>query len=155
MLVKNIQQLFIKNNWTLSIAESCTGGELSASITRVSGCSAYFLGSFIAYSNDLKAKILKIDSEVLLQKGAVSKEVVGQMAEGMLHLTGSDYCIAVSGIAGPEGGTPEKPVGTIWGAIACKNKQAVIWQFHLSGNREEIINQTVQVLLEKLWLLIN
>ncbi len=153
-LVKDIQDLFIKHGWTLSLAESCTGGYLAARLVRFSGCSKYFLGSIVAYSNELKMNILKVNPSILSEYGAVSGPVVGQMAQGVLELTGSDYSIAVSGIAGPEGGTLDKPVGTIWGAIAQKGSSLHIWNVFLSGNREEIIEKSADLLLSKLWLLI-
>jgi len=146
-LTSAIQFLCVSQGWTLSLAESCTGGQLAARLTRLPGCSQYFLGSVIAYSNDLKIKILGVGIETLAMHGAVSRPVVEQMAQGMLQLTGSDYCLAVSGIAGPDGGSLEKPVGTIWGAIASRYEDSFIWQFKLSGSRHEIIEKSVENLL--------
>ncbi len=152
---EHIHQAFIQHKWTLSLAESCTGGALAARLTRLPGCSNYFLGSIISYSNSLKINILGVDPHILQQLGAVSSEVVRQMAEGVMRLTKSDYSIAVSGIAGPEGGTPQKPVGTIWGAIAQKGQEPYVWSFHLSGSRQSIIQCSVDILLTNLWLRIN
>lgn len=154
LLVSSIQQLCISQGWTLSLAESCTGGHLAARLTSIPGCSHYFLGSIVAYSNRLKITLLGVDTEVLDAYGAVSSPVVSQMAQGVLKLTGSDYSLAISGIAGPGGGSPEKPVGTIWGAIASRKEDPLIWDFHLSGSRKEIIEKSVDILLSEFWILI-
>ncbi len=150
MDVEELQKIMIIKGLKLSVAESCTGGSLSATLTQIPGCSKYFLGGIVAYSNDLKKKLLGISPAVLEKEGAVSEAVVVQMAEGMLRLSGSDYSIAVSGIAGPEGGTNEKPVGTIWGAIAQKNGNTETYKFLLSGKRQGIFQQTCENLLAKL-----
>lgn len=102
---------------TLSVAESCTGGAIASRFTAMAGASAYFLGGVVAYSNGVKAEVLGVDRSDLESYGAVSEQVVEQMARGVRRLTGSDYSIATSGIAGPDGGTPEKPVGTVWIAV--------------------------------------
>jgi nicotinamide-nucleotide amidase len=91
-------------------------------ITSIAGASRYFKGGVVAYSNDLKKALLGVEEEMLEKFGAVSEDVVKQMAEGSLQKTGSDYAIAVSGVAGPDGGTEDKPVGTVWIAVAGKNK---------------------------------
>jgi len=153
-LESTIQQMFIHNGWTLSLAESCTGGALAARLSRQPGCSQYFLGSIVTYSNQLKIKLLGVDEQAILQHGAVSEAVVKKMAEGVLCLTGSDYSLAVSGIAGPSGGTVSKPVGTIWSAIAQKDQPTQAHLFQLSGNREEIIQKSIDLLLNELCLLI-
>jgi nicotinamide-nucleotide amidase len=106
---------------TLSIAESCTGGYVSHLITSIPGSSDYFHGSVLAYSNKIKQKVLKVRMETLDRFGAVSMETVSEMAKGILKYYNTDYAIATSGIAGPGGGTEEKPVGTVWIAIADKN----------------------------------
>ena len=154
-LVQDIQQYFIAQKLTLSLAESCTGGSLAARLTRMAGCSQYFLGSVVAYSNDFKIHFLGIDEQILTEHGAVSGPVVYHMAQRILQLSGSDYSLAVSGIAGPEGGMPGKPVGTIWGAVAKKGSIPYAWSFYLPGERQEIIEKSVEILLSQLWLLIN
>lgn len=103
---------------SLALAESCTGGTLSQMITSIPGASAYLKGSVTAYANEIKEKVLQVSSDVIEEFGAVSKPVVEQMAEGVRKLMGADFSIATSGIAGPDGGTDEKPVGTTWIAIA-------------------------------------
>jgi nicotinamide-nucleotide amidase len=110
------------NKQTLSLAESCTGGYISHFITSVPGSSVYFKGSVIAYSNDVKESILKVKPETLRDYGAVSEETVKEMAEGIRQKFNTDYAVATSGVAGPGGGTVDKPVGTIWIAIADRNK---------------------------------
>lgn len=154
VLVRHIQDHCITQGWTLSLAESCTGGRLAACLTQLPGCSHYFLGSIVAYSNHLKKSVLGVDAQLLVDYGAVSGPVVSQMAQGVLQLTGSQYSLAVSGIAGPEGGTPAKPIGTLWAAIASQDEKVLVWNFHLTGNRQEIMEMCVDVLLSQLWLLI-
>jgi nicotinamide-nucleotide amidase len=103
---------------TLSVAESCTGGSIGRLITRIPGSSAYFKGGIIAYSNEIKTKYLGVPEKMLEEFGAVSRQVVEQMAKGCRAAFDTGYSMATSGIAGPEGGTPEKPVGTVWIAVA-------------------------------------
>lgn len=106
-----------KKGLTVSAAESCTGGYISHMFTKVAGSSAYFMGSVVSYDNSTKINVLGVNAETITQHGAVSEETVTQMAEGVRKLMKTDFAIATSGIAGPDGGTPEKPVGTLW--IAC------------------------------------
>lgn len=113
-----IGQLLKQKDASLSTAESCTGGYVSHLITSVPGSSAYFMGSVVSYSNHVKMNQLGVTYSSLVQHGAVSKQVVEQMALGANHLLQTDYAIAISGIAGPDGGTDEKPVGLVWIAIA-------------------------------------
>lgn len=131
---------------TVTCAESCTGGLLSAALTSIPGSSAYFDRSFITYSNKAKQQMLNVNYKTLRHYGAVSEEVVREMALGALINTASDYALSISGIAGPDGGTPEKPVGTVWFGFATKQR---IWakQFLFTGNREEIRQQAVQYAL--------
>ena len=102
---------------TLSVAESCTGGGVAAAITSVPGSSEIFKGGVVAYSNEIKRDVISVSEESLLAYGAVSETVVRQMATGVASLMHTDCAIATSGIAGPGGGTPEKPVGTVWTAF--------------------------------------
>jgi len=117
-----IGKLLKVNNLSLSLAESCTGGMISLLITSVPGSSAYYKGGIVAYSNDVKTTDLNVSPYTLLMNGAVSQAVVEQMAEGVRNRYQSEFAIAVSGIAGPTGGTPEKPVGTTWIAVASKKR---------------------------------
>lgn len=117
-----IGRLLTERGMTLSTAESCTGGFLAHKVTSVAGSSAYFRGSLVAYSNDLKTRFLWINEKLISKHGAVSKEVVEAMALNGCEVMSSDFCLATSGIAGPGGATPEKPVGTVWIALAFKDK---------------------------------
>src|SRR5690606_6225357 len=109
-----VGQLLKGKGATISTAESCTGGALASQLVSVSGSSDYFQGSFVTYSNELKQRILSVDENLFTTVGAVSSEVVEQMADNARCLLATDYCLSVSGIAGPTGGTDEKPVGTVW-----------------------------------------
>lgn len=129
-------------NNKLATAESCTGGLLASTLTDVSGSSEWFNGSVVAYSNDVKANVLGVPAEVLEQHGAVSEPVVLAMAEGVLKAIGADVSVAISGIAGPTGGTPEKPVGTVWMAWAWPGgSRAKLYNF--KGDRASIKGQAV------------
>ncbi|HLO57585.1 MAG TPA: competence/damage-inducible protein A [Bacteroidales bacterium] len=110
------------NNLTVSTAESCTGGTISAMLTSISGSSAYFKGGIVSYSNDVKTSELSVSPYSLIMNGAVSQQVVEQMADGARTKLNTDFAVAVSGIAGPDGGTEEKPVGTTWIAVASKKR---------------------------------
>ena len=112
-----IRDLCVKKALTLSTAESCTGGAISARLTTVPGSSEYFKGSIIAYSNQIKESLLNVPDDILAVHGAVSEATVKAMVSGVLKVLETDLAVAVSGIAGPDGGSPEKPVGTIWVAI--------------------------------------
>src|SRR5690606_15735943 len=116
-------KLLLEKGLTLSAAESCTGGHVSHTITTVPGSSAYFLGSVVAYANEVKINALGVNPETRAQYGAVSEQTVAEMASGVRQRFGTDIGIATSGIAGPGGGTPDKPVGTIW--IACADRNGV------------------------------
>jgi nicotinamide-nucleotide amidase len=137
-----IGERFRSKNRTIGIAESCTGGSIAALLTSVSGSSDYFRGSIVAYSNEVKHRILGVSENDLQQYGAVSKQVVEQMAKGALQVLDCDYSIAVSGIAGPGGATPDKPVGTIWIAVASKDS-ILSKVFRFTNVREQNIQRTV------------
>jgi nicotinamide-nucleotide amidase len=130
-----IGKLLKAKNKTIAVAESCTGGYIAHQITLVPGSSAYFMGSVVPYQNNIKHKILNVDTKLFTTVGAVSKECVEQLAQGALHLFNTDYAIATSGIAGPDGATAEKPVGTIWIAIA--TKAGLVSEKYLFGNNRE------------------
>jgi len=154
LITQVLQQQFIENNYTLSTAESCTGGEIAAQIVKIPGSSTYFNGSVVAYSNAIKQSILNIDSQLLNRIGAVSKEVVEAMAANAIKILQSDYSIAVSGIAGPSGGSDEKPVGTVWIAVASKNEvHSKMYSFPL--DRENNISLTANYAFFMLWQLLN
>ncbi|HRX28906.1 MAG TPA: CinA family nicotinamide mononucleotide deamidase-related protein [Saprospiraceae bacterium] len=116
-----VANICIQKKLTISTAESCTGGMISERITGLAGSSEYYLGSIISYSNEAKMKLLNVQEKTLLNYGAVSEETVIEMVHGACDKLNSDVSVAISGIAGPSGGTPEKPVGTIWIAVGNKN----------------------------------
>jgi nicotinamide-nucleotide amidase len=143
---KSIGMLLTEKGWTVSAAESCTGGAISRLFTENPGCSAYFKGSVVAYSNEIKKRILGIEEEILLKNGAVSREVVEAMALNVCKIMDTDFAIATSGVAGPGGGTEDKPVGTVWIAVA--NRSGVSSQLYNFGNdRERNIIRTGQTAL--------
>ncbi len=139
---KIILELMERRSLTLSVAESCTGGAISRSITQHAGSSAVFAGGGIVYSNELKKKLLGVRAETLEAFGAVSEQTVREMAQGAVNNFGTDYSIAVTGIAGPDGGSADKPVGTVWIAVA--NKTVVIAkQFTFGNKRAQNIDRSV------------
>ncbi|MDR4504628.1 MAG: competence/damage-inducible protein A [Candidatus Scalindua sp.] len=134
---KVIGVLLKKKSLTLASAESCTGGRIAALITSIPGSSEYFKGSVVAYSNEVKHDVLNVSMDILIKHGAVSKAVVEEMAKGCLQLLKTDFVIATSGIAGPGGGTREKPVGTTWICVAREGKivsQKYVMGDHRSSN---------------------
>jgi len=143
MLEEVVGSLLTHNNMTLSAAESCTGGLLSHRITNVPGSSSYFLEGVISYSNEAKSEILGVPMELIESCGAVSEPVVEAMAQGVRHLSGSDIGIGISGIAGPGGGTLEKPVGTVYIGLDSETKGTLSRKFQFHGTREEIKLVTV------------
>ncbi len=140
-LEEAVGKLLIKNNQTVSVAESCTGGYLGHLFTKVSGSSAYFMGGILSYANSVKIDQLGVKSETLITYGAVSEQTVIEMSEHVRKLLGTTYGLATSGIAGPNGGTPDKPVGTIWIAIATE-KETITKKLTLGGFREQNIHLT-------------
>jgi nicotinamide-nucleotide amidase len=120
-LAQAIGRLLVSKGKTLATAESCTGGYIAHQITSIAGSSDYYLGSVVAYANEMKNALLGVSQATLQQNGAVSEATVREMASGVIQRTGADYAIATSGIMGPGGGSEEKPVGTVWIAVADKN----------------------------------
>lgn len=145
----SLGKLLLEKKLTLAFAESCTGGFLAHKITSVSGSSRYFLGSIVSYSNALKTDLLGVSPQTLIQHGAVSEETVVEMARGCLAKTSADLAVSVSGIAGPSGGSPEKPVGTIWIAIAYK-EQILSKKLTLSKDRQANIEYTAAIAMNLL-----
>jgi len=137
-----------KANQTLATVESCTGGMVSESMTDLPGVSAVFLGSVVAYSNNVKSKVLGIDPALIAKHGAVSKEVAEAMASNGRQLLGADVAVSLTGVAGPDGGSTEKPVGTVWCGIADAHQTLTI-KWALSGDRAAIrLAAAHQALLE-------
>ena len=153
-LAEVVGRLLASREYTLSTAESCTGGMIARQITAIPGSSRYFKGSVVAYDNAIKTRLLEVSDETLRHHGAVSQPVVKQMARSILQLYGTDFSVAVSGIAGPGGGTPDKPVGTTWIAVASRDK-VITRQFHFGDNRDLNIRKasnTGLVMLKKMIL---
>jgi competence/damage-inducible protein CinA-like protein len=153
-LEKIIGELLVERASTLSLAESCTGGMIAHLITSVPGSSRYFMGSVVAYSNDIKEKIVGVSAESLARYGAVSEQVVSEMAAGALRHFNTDYSVATSGIAGPDGGTMEKPVGLVWIAVASREK-IITEKFNFGNQRDTNIQRasiTALNMLRKLML---
>lgn len=121
-LAEELGKLLLQKGLTLSTAESCTGGGIASVITSISGSSEYFKGGIVAYANEVKTALLGVSETTLEKHGAVSEETVLEMAKGAMKSMKTSCAIATSGIAGPGGGTPTKPVGTIWIAAACNDK---------------------------------
>ena len=139
-LEKTIGELLRKKKQTLAVAESCTGGYIGHLITSIAGSSDYFNGGIIAYANDIKTNVLKVDVSTLQTNGAVSKEVAEQMASGVRQRLKADFGIATTGIAGPTGGSNEKPVGTVWIAVATPDA-LVSEKFSFGDSRERTIRR--------------
>lgn len=144
-----VGQLLLQKKQTLALAESCTGGYISHRITRIAGSSAYFFGGAVTYSNDAKVRFLGVNPKTLETYGAVSRETALEMSLGIRERTGASLGLSVTGIAGPSGGSPEKPVGTVWISIAGeRGNRARLFNFH--GDRERVILGTSQAALH--WL---
>ena len=136
---------------TIATAESCTGGRLAAALNAQSGSSAYYMGSVVAYDNRIKEQVLGVAHDTLMEWGAVSEQTVREMAEGVRALMHTDYAIATSGIAGPTGGTADKPVGTVWIAWAMpKGTIAKCFHFGVAREREQITQRAVTAALVEL-----
>lgn len=137
-----LAKLLIEKGKTLSTAESCTGGNIAHSITINAGSSNYFKGSVVAYSNEIKINVLGVEENAINNYGAVSEGVAKQMALGAIKRIGTDYAIATTGIAGPTGGSEEKPVGTVWIAIANNKGECIASKHNFYSSRENFINRT-------------
>lgn len=128
----------------LVTAESCTGGGLSFYITAIAGSADWFERGFVTYSNEAKMEMLNVESGTLAEFGAVSEQTARQMAEGALTHSRADISVAITGIAGPDGGTENKPVGTVWLAFARRNHKTRTLLIHCNGNRETVRNKTIE-----------
>jgi nicotinamide-nucleotide amidase len=134
----------------LATAESCTGGWVSKVVTDIPGSSGWFDRGFVTYSNGAKQNMLGVSGATLAAHGAVSEEVVAEMARGALEHSLAEIAVAVSGIAGPDGGTEERPVGTVCFAWALEGREPVTQRVQFAGNREEVRHQSVRLALERL-----
>ncbi len=152
MNYKNVENIVLKLTdlkQTISFAESCTGGRIASAFTAISGASAVLDGSCVTYSNTIKHDWLGVENEVLENYGAVSSQCVSQMLEGMQKLSGANYILASSGIAGPTGGTDLKPVGTVYIGLQTPFNQEV-FQCFFHGDREAIQEQSTEFAIRKL-----
>ena len=148
-LAQVIGEILRKQKETLATAESCTGGYLAHLITSIPGSSDYYLGTVVSYANKVKSNLLGVPEEILKTQGAVSKPTVEQMVKGARKVIGAHWAVATSGIAGPTGGTPEKPVGTVW--IAAGNNYKInALKFHFSGSRIDVITKSALMGLDML-----
>jgi nicotinamide-nucleotide amidase len=139
----------------LATAESCTGGGVAQAVTEIAGSSVWFERGFITYSNLAKQQMLGVSEAALVQHGAVSEAVVREMAAGVLRHSRAHVALAVSGIAGPSGGTPDKPVGTVWFAWCVKDRMCIARLHHFRGSRAEIRAQAVRIALQGVVDLLN
>lgn len=146
-LAQTIGKNLAQRKLILSFAESCTGGLASAVITSIPGSSAWFDGGVVTYSNQAKQDLLQVRNETLVQYGAVSEQTAAEMATGLLKQGRADITVSVTGIAGPDGGSAQKPIGTVCFAWASKNSVVKTRHFLFSGNREEIRQQSVRAML--------
>ncbi|MBU6383931.1 MAG: nicotinamide-nucleotide amidohydrolase family protein [Verrucomicrobia bacterium] len=150
-LEEAIHREFIGRKKTLALAESCTGGAVAAHLTALPGASQFLLGSIVAYSNAWKERFLQVSRTTLKQKGAVSRETVMEMVQGLLQETEADFAAAVSGIAGPSGGRPNQPVGTIYIAIGERGKKIDAGVVYAPKERLAAIETAVHFTLGGLW----
>jgi nicotinamide-nucleotide amidase len=146
---KKLTELLISKNMSIAVAESCTGGLLSSSLTSIPGASSYFNCGFITYSNESKIKMLNVDSQTIELFGAVSERVAYEMALGAGQHSQSDLAISVTGIAGPSGGTAEKPVGMVCFGFYVEGEVSTTTQF-FSGVRSEIVSESIAFALTEL-----
>lgn len=149
-LSDQLGQHLVARQLIVTTAESCTGGGVAQAITAIAGSSQWFSHGFITYSNQAKQQLLNVDSDLINTYGAVSQDVVESMACGALLASGADVAVAVSGIAGPDGGSSEKPVGTVWIGWASQENLVSSQKFLFLGNRNSVRNQSVEKSLEGL-----
>jgi nicotinamide-nucleotide amidase len=144
-----VAYLLLKHQWMLVTAESCTGGMIAATCTDLAGSSAWFERGFVTYSNAAKTELLGVDAALITQHGAVSEPVVRAMVLGALAHSHAQVALAVTGVAGPSGGSPDKPVGTVWFGWATPDK-IVAEKCHFGGDRQAVRSSTVDHALTKL-----
>ena len=150
LLLNNLQQLCIEKGVCVAVAESCTAGLIASKLTTLPGSSSFFKGGVVAYQNEIKTKILGVSQSIIDEKTEVSAEVVKQMAQSVLGKFDADFAIAISGYAGPTGGTNKNPIGTVFIAIASV-VGVVVSRFVFSGNRQSIVNQASESALNLLY----
>lgn len=150
-LSEQVGQALKARGATVTTAESCTGGWVAKTLTDIAGSSVWFERGFVTYSNEAKSQMIGVSEATLLDHGAVSEPVVVEMAIGALRAARADYAISVSGIAGPDGGSAEKPVGTVWFGVASASGQGVTQRECFAGDREAVRRQATAYALDLLW----
>ena len=150
-LAAKLGALLLANGEKLATAESCTGGWVAQCLTAISGSSDWFERGFVTYSNEAKSQMIGVSEATLRDNGAVSEPVVVEMAIGALRAARADYAISVSGVAGPDGGSVEKPVGTVWFGVASVSGQGVTRRECFAGDREAVRRQATAYALNLLW----
>ncbi len=151
-LAERLQAILLRDGRTLATAESCTGGLVAHTITEIEGSSGYYRGGFVTYANDVKRDLLGVGEDLLAAHGAVSAQVARAMAEGARARLGTDFGVAITGVAGPGGGTAEKPVGLTYVAVADSNGVDVRrhhWTGDRAGNKRESAGAALDLLLER------
>ena len=148
-LTKTLAQILLSRNWTVALAESCTGGLVCATLTELAGSSEWFERGYITYSNEAKTECLDVATQFIESHGAVSEEVAQAMAEGARINSGSNVAISITGIAGPTGGSAEKPVGTVCFGWATEN-QTLTKTMHFDGDRQTIRQKATEFTLAEL-----
>jgi len=144
---KEVIEFLKRENQTITFAESCTGGRVASAFTAISGASSVFCGSVVSYSNEIKSKWLGVKEDTLINYGAVSKECVSEMLDGALKMAEANYAIAISGIAGPTGGSIQKPVGTVYIGIKTPTKK-IVEKYLFKGDRESVQTQATFTAIE-------
>ena len=151
---KKLGKILVGKGWKIAVAESCTGGRLADRITDVPGSSRYFLGGIVAYHNDAKINLLDVPEEILEQFGAVSAETAKAMAAGARKALGADLAVSTTGIAGPSGGTEEKPVGLVYLGLAVRNGSnrhfKRVWEGDRMDNKNETVREALSLLIAEL-----
>ncbi|TDJ42402.1 MAG: nicotinamide-nucleotide amidohydrolase family protein [Gammaproteobacteria bacterium] len=147
VLVERLASELTRQNAYIATAESCTGGWIAKVLTDMPGSSTWFEYGFVSYGNNAKSTMLNVDAALIEEHGAVSSEVVEAMVIGALEASGAQLALAVTGIAGPEGGTPDKPIGTVWFAFAAAGKGVVSACQQFEGDRDTVRRQTVSTAL--------
>ena len=148
--VKKIVETLKARGEVFCTAESCTGGQISKTVTDLAGVSAVFFGGVVSYANEIKEKLLGVRHKTLEQYGAVSEQTAAEMATGAVRALGADFSVAVTGIAGPDGGSEEKPVGLVYIACANKNGNVKVTKNLFSGDRKAVRDQTTKTALQML-----
>jgi len=154
-LAQQLGNQLLARNWKLTTVESCTGGGISYALTNVAGSSDWFEYGLVTYANSAKQELVHVEQNTLDMRGAVSEQVVVQMLQGGLKISGADCAIAVSGIAGPGGGSVEKPVGTVWIGVCIKKYCSKVQCFVYNGDREQIRLQAIEQALSMMLSLID